>query len=409
GHYWGHNYQRVLFLAEQVPASGYRTYIIGESPEAQPCLRQRYDYRLEQPMNFILENDRLLVQLDNSSGAIKRLFLKESNLELVSPEKPLALFRLIEERFPLGAGMTAWLVGSYSRIENLEGVCFSADSLCNGPLRRAITWNAKIRHSRLTVTLSLDRNSADLSLKGHCLWREWGEKDRFVPQLNLQFPLRIKSPVRHYEIPFGWVMRNEEEMDLPALRWADINGLIPGTRQKAGLTVYTEAKHGFRSGEDFLALTLLRSSHDPDPVPEIGEHSFRIILSPYTGPFHPERCFQKAETADFPMTVFQTDAHAGLLPSEGSFLEIAENNVVLASLKKPEDGSGLVLRFYEVAGKKTNLHLKLHRKIFPSGVAVTETDTCEHKKGKTVRFSGPEIRWEIPSRGLLTLLLEPSG
>jgi len=407
GHYWGHCYQRLLFLAENVPPLGYRTYVVGETPEAKSEEKKRYDYRLEEPQVFSLENDILRLELDIISGGIKRLLWKKDGLEMLNPGQVLALFRLIEERFPLGWGMTAWLVGTHSLIENLKGVCFSTEAVCQGPLRWSITFTGKIRHSDLKVTYSLDRGSADIRLECQCLWREWGEKEKFVPQLNVIFPLAVKESVRHYEVPSGWLERKEKDMDLPAWRWADICGKTSGSRNKIGLTVYTDSKHGFRAGDNFLSVSLLRSSYDPDPFPEIGQHSFTIVLSPYPGRFQPESCFQKAETNDFPLLVFPATSHTGILPLDSFLLELAEKNVVFSAFKKQEEGNGLIIRFYEVAGKKTVFHLRFNRQLFPAGVRVTETDLLEKAKGKSKSFPDGAATWEIKARGLLTLLVEP--
>ena len=61
------------------------------------------------------------------------------------------------------------------------------------------------------------------------------------------------------------------------------------------------------------------------------------------------------------------------MPAEHSFVSIAEPHVVLTAVKKAEDGDGLVLRFYEWAGKEVDVKLQL-----PAGAqSASETDLME--------------------------------
>ena len=55
----------------------------------------------------------------------------------------------------------------------------------------------------------------------------------------------------------------------------------------------------------------------------------------------------------------QVSPHAGKLPGSFSFLKADLDNVVMTAMKKTEDGDGLLVRFYEWAGKAGNVTLTL--------------------------------------------------
>jgi alpha-mannosidase len=65
--------------------------------------------------------------------------------------------------------------------------------------------------------------------------------------------------------------------------------------------------------------------------------------------------------------------HTGILPPEHSFVQIEQDNVVLTAVKKAEDDDDIVLRFYEWAGKETDVQLHL-----PEGVmSASDADLME--------------------------------
>ena len=68
----------------------------------------------------------------------------------------------------------------------------------------------------------------------------------------------------------------------------------------------------------------------------------------------------------------------GTLPAEHSFVQVEGDNVVLTAMKKAEDDDALILRFYEWAGKESNVRLQLP----PGAQSASETDLMEKPTGK---------------------------
>ena len=59
------------------------------------------------------------------------------------------------------------------------------------------------------------------------------------------------------------------------------------------------------------------------------------------------------------MAVTTTTRHQGTLPPSQSFFSTQEDNVVITAIKKDADDNSLIVRFYEWAGKKGDVHLTL--------------------------------------------------
>jgi alpha-mannosidase len=57
-----------------------------------------------------------------------------------------------------------------------------------------------------------------------------------------------------------------------------------------------------------------------------------------------------------------TTRHQGTLPRSQSFFSTQEDNVVITAIKKDADDNSLIVRFYEWAGKKGDIHLTLPEK-----------------------------------------------
>jgi len=62
---------------------------------------------------------------------------------------------------------------------------------------------------------------------------------------------------------------------------------------------------------------------------------------------------------NYKLMVMQVPAHTGSLPPAHSFVKVEPENLVLTALKRSESGDGLVLRFYESAGKGVQARIQL--------------------------------------------------
>ncbi len=73
----------------------------------------------------------------------------------------------------------------------------------------------------------------------------------------------------------------------------------------------------------------------------------------------------------------QVSPHSGKLPGSFSFLKVEPDNVVVTAMKKTEDGDGLLVRFYEWAGKGGDVTLTLP----PGIVSATLANLMEKPEG----------------------------
>ena len=102
-----------------------------------------------------------------------------------------------------------------------------------------------------------------------------------------------------------------------------------------------------------------------------------------------------------PLVVVGTGVHSGRLPNNASFLSVDEPNVVLAAIKRSEDGGAIIARFYETDGSRTDAHVRFGT--FLALSEVTAVDLLERTTTQRVERNGNTIRVEVPPFGISTV------
>jgi len=400
-HYWGHQYLRVLIKA-RVPGLGYNTYLMTEKEVSDIKLPVTPDPRVEKADEFILENDYIKVEFDPVTGAIMSMIDKETGQELVSPDRPAGIFRFILEDETKGG--TSWRVGTYMNVEELDkNVRVKNVSYKSENLRKSIRLDIEFMSSKLTAIISLDCNSPILNYEVTCDWREIGERNYGIPQLNFYMPVSYKCKNYRYDIPFGTIEREDMDMDVPANSWA---AAIPFDENKKGIMLITDTKYGFRGTDNSLAITLIRSSFDPDPYPEIGIHKFKFAICPVSF-YNNKDLISKAYDYNHGFNVVSTSVHEGELSTAGSFLTLEKGDVAVSGIKMPESLGGnkdrLIIRVYETEGNSTRASIRLFKE--PSKAYYA--DINENKIGSNhINIDGKTIEFMVSPYSIANICVE---
>ncbi|MCX7935606.1 MAG: glycosyl hydrolase-related protein, partial [Planctomycetota bacterium] len=240
-------------------------------------------------------------------------------------------------------------------------------------------------------------------------WVERGNPERGVPVLRMFFPTAMVGCQGRYEIPFGAIDRDRcDGEEVPALQWAMLRGKVKG--KSAALLLLNDSKHGHSICGDTLRLTLIRSSYDPDPLPEVGQHSVRLALAPLAGEMPIAEAIRRGNAFNHPLRVVSTDVHKGDLPQEAAALTIAPSSLIITALKKAEDEDALILRLFETAGKKTRAEIRVDEKLLGKCREAVEVDLHERPlAASTARVAAGCVTVEVPPQGLTSLRLKISN
>jgi alpha-mannosidase len=184
-----------------------------------------------------------------------------------------------------------------------------------------------------------------------------------------KFDTGIMQPEYFRETQFGVIREpgkfiSDVSFRVPFLSWVDCGS------EDRGVTFLSRGAPMNEMGEGYIYLTLLRSvsvlSADGEsgpfiPTPdatEIRAYAYEYALYPHPNTWKESQSFRVASAFNHPLTASQICV-GDEVPRERSFMELRPDNLLLTAVKKAEDGSGVVIRFYETKGEKTRANLDL--------------------------------------------------
>jgi len=325
-----------------------------------------------------LENEFVRVTVDPKNGCITSLLNKKSNFEAIAAGgcgNQLQAFKDTPKDYD------AWNIDAefdkvFTNLDMVDSVQLTEHDALRAVLRVTRHWQASTFVQDITVYDGLPRVDIVTDI-------DWHERHKL---LKAGFPLAATSSHATYEIPYGSIERpttrnnsvETAKFEVPALRWADLGD------QQNGFSLINESKYGYDAKGNLLRLSLLRSPTWPDPEADQGHQHFSYALYPHSGTWKEALTVRQGYDFNYHLSAMQVLPHSGKLPGSFSFLKTEPDNVVVTAMKKTEDGDGLVVRFYEWAGKQGNITLTL-----PAGiVSATLANLMEKPEGSPLAVSG---------------------
>lgn len=371
-----------VFIAEDVPSVGYRTYYLEPSSIASS----------EKPIaGDTMENEYLKVVLGN--GGLKSLYDKRLKQEVLRTEK-LSGGEVLQFTAPGLAWEDAEIVtlDDFDRTSNHE---FTVKNFAEGPVRASALKEAKFKHFVLREQFHLYRQLArvdiDLEVK------DWdGQKDR---ELRVAFPINLDKARLSYEVPFGTVEIGKDEVDFsllppsPDTQWRpDIYGGDKPLRYREAINWVDASQRGFQgfgclTASDMTVHLFEDETRDPVSYPVLqhvllstrkslawnpeywftqkGTHRYRMALFPHRGNWRLR--YREAIEFNYPLVAFiapqGSEGGGSAVPSSAEWLRLEPKNLILTAMKKSEDDDRVVLRFYEAEGRAVRGRIKLSRPV----------------------------------------------
>ena len=365
---------RFLLMAS-TPSLGYKTYFVRGVmtwTREQSALHATAD---------TLENEFVRVKIDPHTGCMTSLFDKRNNQDALAPAetdtggpKDRICGNLLQAFVDKPKRWDAWNIDAdfedkYWNLEQADEVKL----LESGPLRAVIRIKKHFQNSAFIQDVTLYPASPRVDVNTQV---EWHEKHIL---LKVAFPVSAKSTKATYETPYGSVERpttrntpaEKAQFEVPAMRWADISD------DRHGFCLLNNSKYGYDAKGNVLRLSLLRSPEWPDPHADEGHHEFTYSLYPHAGGWREALTIRQGYELNYNLLAVEAEKHEGALPPEHSFVESNSDNVILTAFKKSEDDDSLILRFYEWAGRETDVKIDL-----PTGAqSAQETNLMERPTG----------------------------
>jgi len=341
--YWSHQYAVIAFTAE-VPQFGYAAVYVAKAKQPRPAPYQE-NTRVQHmdKQNPVLENALVRAEFDRMSLTLCSFTDKRSGKELLSAP---AGFRLIQEE---NVGfMTAWEIGRCGAVSNVqeENFVHLKDEQTGARFPR-LAYELAFGCSTLAVRVTLDNDTLRFSTELN--WREESAEGKPVPQLQFTVPYAYKAECVRCDAAVTPLDRQEANHDIPAhLYAAPVN-------DGGGLMLTTDCKYGYHAADQALSVTLVRSSHSPDKLPEVGVHTMELGLCAVPD-FDEDTLLARAFPFSHPVYVRSAPVGEGALPPAGSLLQFSGGARVTA-LKPAEDGEGLLIRMAQNGGKTETVTL----------------------------------------------------
>jgi alpha-mannosidase len=348
---------KLLFLAKEVPAYGYKVYRLVPGTAAPRSTELHFT-------RHHIDNEHLRIDIDQSTGLMAGIRDLANNRQVLASARGnlLQVFKDL--------ATDAWNINYAEPRSDLDQV--REVSLVElGPVRATI----KVVHgfkgkeqpaptedfptSMFTQYISLYDGLPFVEIRNHVMWRENHKV------LKVAFPVNVSASTARYEIPYGSIERStgtitdqeKEQIEVPAQSWADLSD------GNYGVALINDCKHGYDIKGNVMRLTLLRAPDYPDVLADRGYHDFKYALLPHQGDSFvgevPRRSFEFNE----PLLIMRTGSHKGMLAKSASFVQIEPANVILNSLKKAEDDDDWILRVFEIAGKSADVKINFSQAV----------------------------------------------
>ena len=116
-----------------------------------------------------------------------------------------------------------------------------------------------------------------------------------------------------------------------------------------GFSLMNDCKYGHSVDEHSVALTLLKSSTEPNPTADQEMHYFTYSIVPHDGDWRSANTPELAYRLNIPVTAVRGNGAEGAL---GAFAQVDAPNVRIESVKRGLKEEATVIRLYECFGER---------------------------------------------------------
>ena len=346
----------------------------------------------------LLENSFLRVEI-NRAGDIVRIFDKANQREVLPAGGIAGQFQAFEDR-PMN--WDAWDVDIF--FDDKMWHAEPAQSITvveSGPLRATVEIKRRVLHSEYTQRISLSHNSPRLDFDTHIDWRE-----RHI-LLKVAFPVDVLTPTATYEIQWGNTERPTHRntswdwarFETAAQKWVDLS------EGDYGVSLLNDCKYGHDVKDNVMRISLLRAPTSPDPEADQGEHRFAYSLLPHRGRWD-AGTIREAYALNDPLLAYSVANPASAPSSQhrltaSSLFSVDAPNVVIETVKRADDGDGVIVRLYETQRRRGNVTLTAG-----FDLSAAQTVNLLEEKKDDLPVTGNQVTFGIKPYQIVTLRLK---
>jgi alpha-mannosidase len=361
----GKDYYHIRFMATDVPAVGYKAYTLKETKSNPPKPQSTRMTTLESPY--------YKVELDPQTGAVRSIFDKQLNKELVDASSP---YRFDQYVYVTGADHLPNRLVQYRSVSPLphlvphpasDGRLVSVFKTPFGTEARMVS--SATSTPSIETTVLLFNNQKKIEFINHIRKKEVFTKEG----VYFAFPFAMPDPEFRYEIQNGDVNPAKDMLPGAGLEWFSVQHWISVERSGVSATILPldasmvtmgdiargtwPTKFGKRKGTIFSYV--MNNYWDTNyRGGQGGDFTFRYVVtsSPATNSVALSRMgweeMTPLEINDIVPQDKAINAPRPLNGTESSFLEVSNHHVLLDTWKRAQDGEGTIMRFLNLGGER---------------------------------------------------------
>lgn len=368
-----------LFVANKVPAMGYKTYYLTEVEES---VSKRYDVP-----NPAKPYDNKYYTIIFGRGGLSSVYDKELKKELFNTEKFNAGELFTMKSVGSGAGeFTDIQQPTMEEFDKLGNYSKAWQCIETGPVRDVFQLIQPMKENQAVIRVNLYKQvkliDFNIEINGFSgeNWREF----------RLAFPLNSNNPKVAYEVPMGVVEVGKDEIEGAAgfskpdqiystpckdIHPREVQNWFSATDGKTACTISSDVAvfdwiDPTTSPVDYVVLQpiLLASRQSCHWMGthyylQPGNHSFTFSLYSHKNDW--KSGYRIGTQGKQPLVTAVTDpcCQSGTYPDQYSFAQIKGKGIVVSAVKKADDDDSVVLRCFDIEGKDTQIDFKLFRPI----------------------------------------------
>lgn len=380
----------------QKTADGAIAYVFGIPSKGcqvlRPCevsdAEKVFDIRETADGGYLVDTPFYQVEI-NSCGQFGSLYDKENSRQVLKEDQVGNEFRIYEDK-PLQ--YSCWNIDIFHQ-EKSKPVdqVRSMEWVEDGPVRATLLVELGMMDTVIRQKIHFYANDRRIDFETYVDWK-------FAEQLlKVHFPVDVHTDEATYDIQFGNVTRkihtntswDQARFEVCAHKWADLS------EGEYGVSLMNDCKYGYSMKHQVMTLTLIKSGTHPNQTADQEEHFFTYSLYPHKGTWRQSETVQEAMNLNVPMKA----AKGAAAKERYSFMEVDRPNVVLETIKKAEDGDGVIVRLYEVQNSRSYVNLKVDGCI----VDAKEMDLLENPTESNLEVGEHEIGFTIKPYEIRTI------
>lgn len=359
-----------MFLAEDIPAKGYRTFEVSEAPDQMTgsVMLENAEQAGDSDGRTQMDGTALQVSVDRlenryvrilfaENGEIASVYDKLEKREVLKPGKNANVLMTYEDR---PHNWDAWDINNYYTEKSWEITDLGDIQVTEaGPVRATVKVTRSYLNSEIVQYISLRADSPEIQIRNEIDWRE------HEILLKALIPVDIHTDEAAFEIQYGNVTRKTHRntswdvarFEVCMHKWMDVS------ENGYGVSILNDCKYGASVNDGVIGISLLKSALYPNPAADKEHHSFTYSIYPHKGGFREAGTIRKAYELNNPLLVCRKEKEGGSLAPVMQLVHAEEENIVIEVVKQAEKSEATILRLYETFNRRGSAHLHFARPV----------------------------------------------